>query len=129
MTATEEMIKALNCLYIAVKPDIASDIAVKVQAAMAEKYKRIEELESNLAEWIKEAEQRGHDRAILTHRIEELQKSFDMSGDARKEWMAEFDGYKKRIEEARRLIEKLGTVAHDSMDVLTAAEKWLEGKP
>ncbi len=35
----------------------------------------------------------------------------------------------KQIAEARRLIEKLGTIAHDDMAVLTAAEKWLEGKP
>ena len=61
--------------------------------------------------------------------IAQLKKSFQMSQDARKEWLNEFDGYKQRIAEARRLIEHIGTVGVERTDIIFAAEKWLEGTP
>lgn len=37
--------------------------------------------------------------------------------------------HEKRIAEARRFIERIGTVGADSAECVEAAQKWLEGKP
>lgn len=62
-------------------------------------------------------------------RIVELEKSFQMSEEARKGWLSQFDGYKERLSQARTLIEQIGTMRAERMDIIQAAEKWLEDKP
>lgn len=62
-------------------------------------------------------------------RIAELEKSFQMSQEARKGWLAEFDGYKDRITDARTIIQHIGYTSADDEHVIQAAIKWLKGKP
>jgi len=61
--------------------------------------------------------------------IEDLKKAFQMSEESRKGWLAEFDGYKNRLAEARRIIEQIGTPGAERIDIIRAAEAWMEGTP
>lgn len=81
----------------------------------------------SLAAWIQLA--LDHASADKDKRIAELEESFDMSKEARRAWLGTFDNYKNRLTEARRLIERIGSVGADSVEYIEAAKKWLEGTP
>jgi hypothetical protein len=96
----EEAQKALNCLFIAIDERIAKDVAVKMQAAFAEK----------------------------DAQIAKLKKSFLQTEESRMAWLSEFDNYRKRLAEARVLIGCIGWTSSERTDVIMAAEKWLAGE-
>ena len=52
----------------------------QIAEACAEKDKQIAELKTTLGGWIKEAEQRGHDRALLTQRLIEARRIIKQIG-------------------------------------------------
>jgi len=96
---------------------------LSIDSALAEKDKEIAELRYKIGTDFMAGVVIEKDERIAELRAELKRVYETTSADTRL-----FDA-QMRIAEARKLIEKLGTVAHDSMDVLTTAEKWLEGKP
>jgi len=71
-------------------------------------YQEISKLKEILTGWTKEAEQRGNDMALLNRTILLQQQ---------------------RLAEASRFIERIGTIAVERIECIEAAKKWLEGKP